>query len=402
MRSRLTPTSSRRGAPGRRDSAALTSNSRNAATTTASTAASAGPRGDTQARAREPLLRQDFAELYEFARRLGLMVTIFTNARLITPELADLLARMPPLESIEVTVYGMTEQSYEPVARAKGSYVQFMRGVALLRERAIPLVVKGALPPPNRTGIAAFEEWAAAIPAMERPPGYAMFFDLRSRRDSEARNELIRSARVSAADGVALIARDREAYVREMRAFRARFIGPPGDALVDCVSLLGVVAPSLCAGDEALMLAVHASTHQWEQLEQILTFALVLAEMTEQELLETIAEARAQSCRRRFVIGCILARAMLGVRLPAAVEECAAADPAAAHLAAGAGGRLFREDPAALDTRPDRIFQLIARIFVPGAADWDAVHLPRGLCWLYYLVWPLRVLGFFRGRETTI
>jgi MoaA/NifB/PqqE/SkfB family radical SAM enzyme len=219
------------------------------------------PAGDTQARARElstaqwkavltdatmlgalsvrftggePLLRPDFAELYLFARRLGLTVTIFTNARLVTPELADLLVRVPPLESIEVSVYGMTEQSYEAVARAKGSHAQFMRGVALLRERAIPFVVKGALLPPNRAEIAAFEEWAAAIPAMERPPGYAMFFDLRSRRDAEARNELIRSVRVSAADGVALIARDREAYVREMRAFCARFIGPPGDALFAC------------------------------------------------------------------------------------------------------------------------------------------------------------------------
>ena len=35
----------------------------------------------------EPLLREDFAELYLCARRLGMKVTLFTNARRITPQL---------------------------------------------------------------------------------------------------------------------------------------------------------------------------------------------------------------------------------------------------------------------------------------------------------------------------
>ena len=55
----------------------------------------------------EPLLREDFEELYLFARRLGLKVLIFTNGTLITPQLADLFARIPPLEKIEVSLYGM-------------------------------------------------------------------------------------------------------------------------------------------------------------------------------------------------------------------------------------------------------------------------------------------------------
>ena len=77
----------------------------------------------------EPLLREDFVDLYLFARRLGLKVLLFTNARLITPELADLFARIPPLEKIEVTVYGMKPQSYEAVSRVPGSYEEFRRGV---------------------------------------------------------------------------------------------------------------------------------------------------------------------------------------------------------------------------------------------------------------------------------
>ena len=80
----------------------------------------------------EPLLRADFEELYLFARRLGMKVLLFTNARLVTPRLADLLARIPPLAAIEVTVYGMHRESYEAVTRAPGSFAQFWRGVNLL------------------------------------------------------------------------------------------------------------------------------------------------------------------------------------------------------------------------------------------------------------------------------
>ena len=54
----------------------------------------------------EPFLREDFEELYLFARRLGLVVVIMTNATLISPRLGRLLARVPPLAKLEVSLYG--------------------------------------------------------------------------------------------------------------------------------------------------------------------------------------------------------------------------------------------------------------------------------------------------------
>src|SRR3989338_8038473 len=70
----------------------------------------------------EPLLRMDFEELYLFARRLGLKVLLFTNAILVTHHLAELFSRIPPLEKIEVSVYGMKKTSYEAVTRVPGSF----------------------------------------------------------------------------------------------------------------------------------------------------------------------------------------------------------------------------------------------------------------------------------------
>jgi radical SAM protein with 4Fe4S-binding SPASM domain len=182
----------------------------------------------------EPLLRSDFEELYLFARRLGLAVLIFTNARRITPVLADLLARIPPRELMEVTVYGVHRESYEAVSRVLGSFAQFRRGVDLLLERRIPFVVKGALLPPNRAEIDEFEAWARTIPWMTEPPSYATFFDLRNRRDDPAKNRLIESLRVSPEEGLAVLTRNSAKYRAEMAEFGARFMGPPGAELFRC------------------------------------------------------------------------------------------------------------------------------------------------------------------------
>ena len=187
----------------------------------------------------EPLLREDFEELYLFARRRGLKVLLFTNGTLITPELADLLARVPPLEKIEITVYGMSPESYEAVTGVRGAYKAAMRGMELLLERRVPFVVKGALLPPNEEEMEAFESWAATLPWMDRPPRYSMFFDLRARRDSAEKNEQVQGLRRTPEAGVEVLNRRPEAYRREMGEFCSKFMGPPGDALFRCGAGVG-------------------------------------------------------------------------------------------------------------------------------------------------------------------
>jgi len=182
----------------------------------------------------EPLLRLDFEELYLFARRLGMKVLVFTNARLITPRLADLFARVPPLVTIEVTVYGMHAASYEAVTRTPGSFAQFWRGVNLLLERRVPFIVKSALLPPNRPEIAEFEAWAKTIPWMDKRPSYSMNFDLRNRRDGARKNAQIASLRLSPPETVAMLTRDEAKYRKEMHEFASKFMGPPGDVLFRC------------------------------------------------------------------------------------------------------------------------------------------------------------------------
>jgi radical SAM protein with 4Fe4S-binding SPASM domain len=182
----------------------------------------------------EPLLRDDFQEIYLFARRLGLKVLLFTNATLITPKLADLFSRIPPQKKIEISVYGMSQQSYEAVTRTPGSFHAARRGMALMKERGIPFVVKVAVLPPNKGELDEFEAWAATIPGMDKPPGHSCFFDLRARRDSEEKNRLINKLRATPQEGIEIISRDRERYLEEMRQFCTRFMKSSGDRLFSC------------------------------------------------------------------------------------------------------------------------------------------------------------------------
>jgi radical SAM protein with 4Fe4S-binding SPASM domain len=184
----------------------------------------------------EPLLRDDFRLLYLFARRLGLKVLLFTNATLITQEIADLFARVPPLERIEVTVYGMCRDSYEAVSRVAGSFEAAWRGMELLLDKQIPFVVKGALLPANKGELAEFETWASTIPWMDKPPSFSMFFDLRCRRDSEAKNRHIRRLRLQPDGAMQVLARDRERYVKGTTEFCQKFMAPAGDLLFSCGS----------------------------------------------------------------------------------------------------------------------------------------------------------------------
>ncbi len=89
----------------------------------------------------DPLLREDFRQIYVYAKKKGLLITLFTNGTLITEDIADLLKEYPPF-SVDITLYGATREIYEKVTRVPGSFERFRRGIDLLRERGIPLQLK--------------------------------------------------------------------------------------------------------------------------------------------------------------------------------------------------------------------------------------------------------------------
>lgn len=154
----------------------------------------------------EPLLRQDFAEIYRMLKRRGLLVSVFTNACLVTQEHVSLFKRYPPRD-VEVTVYGVTEETYERVTRRSGSYAAFRRGLALLLTSGVRVRLKAMA---LRSNI--HELPAIAAFCRERtsdPFRFDSLLHLRYDRDPQ-RNEEIRSERLSPAKIVAIEQADDE------------------------------------------------------------------------------------------------------------------------------------------------------------------------------------------------
>lgn len=53
----------------------------------------------------EMFIRKDFLDIYTYAKRKGMLVTLFTNGTLSTPQITDYLVNWRPF-SIEITLYG--------------------------------------------------------------------------------------------------------------------------------------------------------------------------------------------------------------------------------------------------------------------------------------------------------
>lgn len=110
----------------------------------------------------EPLLHPDFLEIYTRAREKGFIVTLFTNGTLITPAVADHLVRWRPF-AVEISLYGHTQATFEAVTGIPGSYERCRRGIRLLLERKIPLILKTAVLTLNQHELWDMENWAKEL-----------------------------------------------------------------------------------------------------------------------------------------------------------------------------------------------------------------------------------------------
>jgi len=107
----------------------------------------------------EPLLRPDFVEIYTRAKRNGMLVTVFSNGTIMTDDTVSLLADLPPY-SVEISLYGATEATYEAVTRVKGSYGKCLEGIRRLLDAGVPLELKTVLMTINRHEIFIMEKMA--------------------------------------------------------------------------------------------------------------------------------------------------------------------------------------------------------------------------------------------------
>jgi len=107
----------------------------------------------------EILLREDFKEIYLHAKKLGMLVMLFTNGTLLTAEMADFLAEWPPY-FLEISLYGATRETYENITRVPGSFDRCMQAIQLSLDRKLKLGLKTIVLTVNQHELSAMQKFA--------------------------------------------------------------------------------------------------------------------------------------------------------------------------------------------------------------------------------------------------
>lgn len=80
----------------------------------------------------EPLLRPDFCEIWEGIYKYGFMITLYTNATLVTERIMQTLHQYPP-HKIGVTIYGVSGETYEKVCGHADAFDRAISGIRQLQ-----------------------------------------------------------------------------------------------------------------------------------------------------------------------------------------------------------------------------------------------------------------------------
>jgi radical SAM protein with 4Fe4S-binding SPASM domain len=156
----------------------------------------------------EPLLREDFADVYMMLKRKGLLVSAFTNATAIRPEHIALFKKYPRRD-IEVTIYGASRESYERVTRRPGSFAAFIRGLDELFEAGVHVRLKAMAIRSNLEDMEAI----AAFGRARTKDFYRFDPQLHLRFDGDpVRNEEIKGERLTPEEIVTLERADAERF----------------------------------------------------------------------------------------------------------------------------------------------------------------------------------------------
>lgn len=196
----------------------------------------------------EPLLRRDFFDVYLMLKKKGLLLSVFTNAAMLNEEHAAFFRQYPPRD-IEVTVYGVTKETYEAVTRVPGSFAGFMKGLDLLLESGLNVRLKAVAMKSNHKELGAIADFCRS-----RTRDFFRFDPfLNLRLDGDAgRNAEIKAERLSPEEIVAVEEGDAERFAA-LKEHCGEFIFP-GRTEPDCrhLFLCGAGSRSFVVGWDGL------------------------------------------------------------------------------------------------------------------------------------------------------
>lgn len=92
----------------------------------------------------EPLIRKDFFEIYDYAKRRGFIISILTNASLLDEEKIAHFKESPPF-TFEITLNSIRKNTFERISGVRGSFAKVMRTIKLLSRNKINFFLKSVV-----------------------------------------------------------------------------------------------------------------------------------------------------------------------------------------------------------------------------------------------------------------
>lgn len=92
----------------------------------------------------EILCREDFFQIARYARKRRFALRLFTNATLITAEIADKIKDMQPL-TVEISLYATNPHIHDGITGVSGSYNKTLSAINMLRKRKSNIIIKSII-----------------------------------------------------------------------------------------------------------------------------------------------------------------------------------------------------------------------------------------------------------------
>ena len=112
----------------------------------------------------DPMMREDFAEIYRHIRESGMVATVFCTGVRVTEAIAELFRELPP-RKVEISLYGATAATHDAATGVTGAHARAWEGIRRLQAAGVRLVLKTLLMKSNRRELAVMERQAEAIGA---------------------------------------------------------------------------------------------------------------------------------------------------------------------------------------------------------------------------------------------
>lgn len=171
------------------------------------------------------------------------------------------------------------------------------------------------------------------------------------------------------------------------------------------IEMDGNSVKTLSPENSLILLCVHGAKHAWERLGWIADIIQTIERTVTIDLPGAVETAKMSGGLRMLLLGLNLSKTVSSVRLPTCITDEIDKDNCVMKLTQQILSRLdanvdFHENSrsdisfqlAVRERRRDKLKYLSSLVFTPSYGDWQAIDLPAGLCPVYFIIRPIRLL----------